>query len=102
MPLESYIFNNSALEVRQEAHRIIAEVTSWSIEAAGSGIGPDRGFMNEEFQKGTSRFNLKGKELANGWKYLGRIGQYHLDLGFGVFCFWEVTSLSFFLGLEPI
>ena len=53
---------------------MIAEVTSWSMEVAGNGIGPDRGFMNEEFQKGTSRFNLKGKELANGWKILGRIG----------------------------
>ena len=40
-----------AHKVRNEVHRIIAELTSWSMEHAGEGIGPDRGFMGEQFPK---------------------------------------------------
>ena len=34
------------------------------------GIGPDVGFNGEPFKEGTSRWNLRGKELAKGFKNL--------------------------------
>lgn len=43
------------------------------MERAGAGIGPDRGFMGEPFPKKSNRFNLRGKQLANGWKIFGGI-----------------------------
>lgn len=58
------------LEVRSNVNAVIAKLASWSIKVASLGIGPAMGFHGEMFTKGSSRYKLVGKTLANGWKYL--------------------------------
>jgi len=43
-------------------------VAAWSMSFAASGIGPPVGFSGEEFDRGTYRYHLRGKELALGWR----------------------------------
>lgn len=51
-------------------NRTIASLVAWSMEIASSGVAPDKGFAGEEFSKNLYRYDLKGKQLANGWKPL--------------------------------
>lgn len=55
-------------KVRKAVNQKIAQVAAWSMSFAASGIGPPVGFSGEEFDKGTYRYHLRGKELALGWR----------------------------------
>ena len=55
-------------EVSKAVNKKIAELASWSISIASMGLAPWVGFENEEFSKDTYRHELRGKELALGWK----------------------------------
>jgi len=58
------------LQVRDNVHKTVAELTAWSLKAAGSGIGPDAGAWGEAFNPGSTRFKKRGAVLANGWRKL--------------------------------
>jgi len=57
-------------KVRAEVHRVIAELTAWSIEVAGNGSWPSVGFGGIPFKEGSQRFKKRGQELALGWRNL--------------------------------
>ena len=58
------------LQVQDEVNRTIASLVAWSMEIATSGIALDKGFAGEEFAKNMYRYDMQGKQLANGWKPL--------------------------------
>jgi len=66
-----YIRALSPPQVRSEVHKIVAEVTSWSLSISGAGVWPANGFRGEPLVKGTTRFNKQGKKLASGFKTFG-------------------------------
>lgn len=57
-------------EVQDAVNKEIARLVAWSLLWSAKGVAPEKGFYMEEFAKGTYRFNMAGKELANGWRTL--------------------------------
>ena len=55
-------------KVRKEVERTVAKLAAWSISLSSKGIGPQVGFAGEEFQPHSTRFKMRGQNLANGWK----------------------------------
>ena len=50
-------------------HKLVAEVTAWSLRHARAGVGPTVGFTGEPFSKRTFRYELSGKPLAGGHRH---------------------------------
>jgi hypothetical protein len=57
-------------QVRDAVHKEIAELASWSMGIAASGVWPTAGFKGEPLLKGTTRYQRQGQQLALGWKIL--------------------------------
>ena len=57
-----------ASKVKKAAHSHIAKLMSWSMQHAGEGKWPTKGFCDEEFSPKSLRGSNSGQELAGGWR----------------------------------
>ena len=56
--------------MRAAVNKTIAEIASWSISIATSGIAPSVGFGGEQFPEKSDRALKAGTTLAKGWRNL--------------------------------
>ena len=59
-------------EVRKQVERTVAQLAAWSISISSPGIAPSVGFAGEAFDRNSTRFQMRGKQLASGFKTLVR------------------------------
>eukprot|EP00913_Durusdinium_trenchii_P008521 g8002.t1 len=69
-PTKKKTKKESESKVRTGVNRVIADVMAWSMKIAANGVGPERGFSNEEFKESSYRHKLIGKEPIH--HYLAR------------------------------
>lgn len=55
-------------EVRSYVNKAVAELTAWSMQLFIEGVFPAVGFSGEEFEPNKYRYQLKGQQIAGGWK----------------------------------
>lgn len=51
-------------------NKVVAEVTAWSLQHAAAGKAPESGFYGEPFGSKSYRFEMRGKQLAGGYRKL--------------------------------
>lgn len=73
-------------QVRQDVNSVLAQLVAWSLRIAAQGVAPQQGFYQEEFDRSTYRFAMRGQQLSCGWKPLSfTIARYSIFLhGWGV------------------
>lgn len=57
-------------KVRKHVEERVAKLAAWSISCSSSGVAPSVGFEGEKFEPGTTRWKMKGKQMACGYKNL--------------------------------
>lgn len=57
-------------KVRKHVERQVAQLAAWSIGCSSAGIAPSVGFEGEQFEPGSTRWKMRGKQMACGYKIL--------------------------------
>ena len=57
-------------KVRKQVERVVAQLAAWSISWSSRGLAPMVGFHGEPFEKGSTRYAMRGKEMAKGFRTL--------------------------------
>ena len=72
------------LEVRSTVNKAVAEATAWSLRIAAAGLFPEQGFYGEDFEAGTYRYKLQGKQISDGWRSFGEVRSYPWKLEYTI------------------
>ena len=54
-------------EIRTRVMKLFANFTNWALDVAESGVMPEKGFYNEDFDKSSLRANKAGDKIMGPW-----------------------------------
>lgn len=80
--------SRATAQVHDAVHARVAQLISWSMSCASSGVWPMEGFEGNELDPKSIRHRLRGQPIANGW----RLGLLQTDHNYNTFKkFWWFT-----------